>query len=204
MKSAVLLIPFAAILSLSAWVAPKQIAFKEFGATDVVQLLTLLLVVAVFAERALEIFVGTWRGPRASELAQDVEDRAAVVERLKKATPVDEPALAAAVAALEDVRRQERQYRCVTRRVALWTGLALGLVVSSVGFRALGAFIDPTLLDPEHTALASRQLAALNVVDVALTGGVIAGGSEGVHRLATVFDNFMTSTARLAKGKAAA
>jgi len=39
-------------------------------------------------------------------------------------------------------------------------------------------------------------------VDVALTGGVIAGGSEGIHRIVTVFDSFMNATAKRAKDTA--
>jgi hypothetical protein len=204
LPSLVMVIPLGTMLALSAWLAPRQIGFKQFGAGDIAQLLTILLVVAVFAERALEIFIGTWRGPRAAELAHDVEERGAQLTALDKAAPRDEPAVKAARAALEDARRQEQQYRCVTRQVALWTGLALGLLISGVGFRALGALIDPALLDPQVTTWSARQLAAVNVVDVILTGGVIAGGSEGIHRLATVFDNFMTSTAKLAKGRGSA
>jgi len=193
-------IPFVAMLALSAWLAPKHIAFKSFGASDVAQLLTILFVVALLAERALEIFIGTWRGPQASELARDVAERRAHLATLEKATLPDEPALTTARSALADATRLERQYRCVTRRVALWTGLMLGLLVSGVGLRALGFLIDPAAM----TQWDPRQVAAVNLVDIILTGGVIAGGSEGIHRLATVFDNFMTSTAKLAKDRAPA
>jgi hypothetical protein len=66
-----------------------------------------------------------------------------------------------------------------------------------VGLRAL-----ETLIDPAQNAWSTTQSAAFHLVDVVLTGGVIAGGSEGIHRIVTVFDNFMNATARRAKDTA--
>ena len=37
------------------------------------------------------------------------------------------------------------------------------------------------------------------VADVLLTGAVVGGGSDGMHKLVQVFTNFMDSTAELAK-----
>ncbi|MGH7391519.1 MAG: hypothetical protein ACREM3_18970, partial [Candidatus Rokuibacteriota bacterium] len=99
-------------------------------------------------------------------------------------------------AALEEAQSLELRYRCVTRQIALATGLVLGFLVSGVGVRALGLLVDPSLNG------SPAQAAAFRLVDGLLTGGVIAGGSEGIHRVATVFDNFMSATARRAKGGA--
>ena len=61
LRSVAVAVPLAAILSFPVWLAPAHIEFKDFGATDVIQLLTILFVVALLAERALEVFVGTKR-----------------------------------------------------------------------------------------------------------------------------------------------
>ena len=61
LRSVAVAVPLAAILSFPVWLAPAHIEFKDFGATDVIQLLTIPFVVALLAERALEVFVGTWR-----------------------------------------------------------------------------------------------------------------------------------------------
>jgi hypothetical protein len=193
----VALVPFAGLLSFPVWLAPAPVVFKEFGVTDVAQLITILFVVALLAERALEIFVGTWRGAAATQHEITLRALAQEVARLEQLPPAERGGLAEARAALEKARRQEQQYRCATRQVALWAGLALGLLVSGVGLRALETLIDPAL-----NGWSATQGAAFRLVDVVLTGGVIAGGSEGIHRIATVFDNFMNATARRAKGEA--
>lgn len=189
------LVPVAAILTFPVWLAPAPIVFKHFAATEVVQLLTLLILVALLAERALEIFVGTWRSPDAAQL--ELAARVAAQELASLQSSTDEAAVRQARAALDAARRAERQYRCTTRMIALWAALALGLLVSGVGLRALETLVDPAL-----NGWSLRQAAAFRLVDVLLTGGVIAGGSEGIHRITTVFDNFMSATANRAKATA--
>jgi hypothetical protein len=188
--------PLAVILSFPVWLAPAHIEFKDFGTADIVRLLTTLFVVSLLAERALEVFVGTWRSPGASQLELDVRVAQEKVTRLQDGSRSD-PRLCEARKALEEAKRAERDYRCVTRKVALWIGLTLGLLVAGVGLRGLETLIDPAL-----NAWSARQSGAFHLVDVGLTGGVIAGGSEGIHRIATVFDNFMGAAARRAKGNA--
>jgi hypothetical protein len=193
----VAVVPFAGLLSLPVWLAPAPVVFKEFGAADVAQLVTILFVVALLAERALEIFVGTWRGATTTQHELTLRLLTQEVARLEQLPAADAGGLAEARAALEKAKRQEQQYRCVTRQVVLWAGLGLGLLVSGVGLRALETLIDPAL-----SGWSASQGAAFRLVDVVLTGGVIAGGSEGIHRIATVFDNFMNATAKRAKGEA--
>ena len=190
-----LIVPMATILSLPAWLAPSRIVFKDFGSTEVLHLLTMLFLGAMLAERALEIFVGTWRSPGATQLDLAVRTCERNLARLHTLPQPDDAAVADATATLEEAKRQQLEYRCVTRQVALWTGLALGLLVSGVGLRALETLIDPVLSGWSH-----QQSVAFRLVDVLLTGGVIAGGSEGIHRLATVFESFMATAATRAKG----
>lgn len=185
-------VPFAAIVAFPLWLAPERSVVKNFGATDVVQLLTILLVVALLAERAIEIYVGAWRGPVASQLEATVKTREEAVAGQLAAAPSDGTVLSAARKALEDAKDEQRRYTCATRQHALWIGLALGLLVSGVGLRALETLVDPS-------GWSVRQLTAFRMIDVVLTGGVIAGGSEGIHRVATVFENFMNFMSSTAK-----
>lgn len=190
-------VPIGAILTFPVWLAPTPIVFKDFALTDVVQLFTILMLVALLAERALEIFIGTWRSPGATQLELAVGDAEQHIARLQKSARPDDAALRPARAALEKARRAEGQYRCTTRLIALWTGLALGFLVSGVGLRALEMLIDPAL-----SGWSLSQASAFRLVDCVLTGGVIAGGSEGIHRIASVFDSFMTAAAKRAKAAA--
>src|SRR5262245_51955234 len=155
--------PLAAILSFPVWLAPAHIEFKDFATSDVVRLLTTLFVVALLAERALEVFVGTWRSPGASQHELNVrvaQDRVARLQAFPRSTRV----LYEARAALEAAKRAEREYRCVTRKGALWLALTLGLLVSGVGLRALETLIDPAL-----NTWSAQQSAAFHLIDVGLT-----------------------------------
>jgi hypothetical protein len=191
------MLPLGVILSFPVWLAPDHLEFRELNVAHIMQVLAILFMVALLAERALEIFVGTWRSPGATQLELAVSMLGDEIARLEKLAEPDPAALAAARAGLEDARRQERQYRCITRQVVLWVGLGVGLLVSAVGCRALEVLVDPSL-----QGWSAAQGNAFRLVDVMLTGGVIAGGSEGIHRIATVFDNFMSATAKRAKGDA--
>ena len=191
------MLPLGVILSFPVWLAPDHLEFRELNVTHSTQVLAIRCMVALLAERALEIFVGTWRSPGATQLELAVSILEDEIARLEKLPEPDHAALAAARAGLEDARRQERQYRCVTRQTGLWVGLGVGLLDSAVGCRAREVLVDPSLQD-----WSAAQGNAFRLVDVMLTGGVIAGGSEGIHRIATVFDNFMSATAKRAKGDA--
>jgi hypothetical protein len=188
-----LFVALAGLLALSAWKAPDHLTFKDFGVAEVGKLFTTLFVVALLAERALEIFIGTWRNPRAMELELEVETCG---KRLAEPqTQGDRAALGETRTRLEEAKRELLKYRCATRQIALRVGLVLGFLVSGVGVHALDALVTLSGSDSAHGT-------AFHLVDGLLTGGVIAGGSEGIHRLATVFDNFMTSTAKRAKASA--
>ena len=190
-------VPLAAILRGAHGLAPAHPESKDCGRADVIQLLTILFVVALLAERALEVFVGTWRSAGANQHELNVTMAQEKVTRLQAGSRPDARGLSGARTALEDAKRAERQYRCATRMRALWIGLMLGLLVAGVGLRALQTLIDPAL-----NAWSTTQSAAFHLVDVVLTGGVIAGGSEGIHRIVTVFDNFMNATGKRAKDTA--
>ena len=58
----------AVILTCPVWLAPAPVTFKDFGVTEITNLLTIFFFIALLAERALEVFIGTWRSPGASQL----------------------------------------------------------------------------------------------------------------------------------------
>jgi len=192
----------AAALSLPLWLTPEPVVFKDFGTTEVAQLLTSLLLVALFLERALEVFVTTWRGPGAAELDRQVRQCADQKAQLEQRPEAQREALQsardAAMAALEHAEQEKSQYKSQTQRIALWSGLTLGLLISAAGLRTLQALVDPEAL----SRLPKTQVVVFHLVDVLLTGGLIAGGSEGIHKLTQVYSNFMEATAQRAKGEA--
>ncbi|WP_414544152.1 hypothetical protein [Nostoc sp. CCY0012] len=61
----------AIIVAWPTWLSAKPLIIKDFGVNEVTQLLTLLLLISLFLERALEVFISTWRGSTIKKI--DVE-----------------------------------------------------------------------------------------------------------------------------------
>lgn len=99
------------------------------------------------------------------------------------------------VATLEGAALDE--YRARTTRFAFLSGAAIGVVIAGLGVRVLGSFVDPAVFD----ALSGLQQRLFSTVDVLLTGALLGGGADGLHKLVRVFTTFMDSTAELAKGR---
>ena len=69
-------------------------------------------------------------------------------------------------------------------RLAMLAGLVLGVVISALGFRVLQTLIDTKSLTD------GLQLWVFDFVDIFLTVAVLAGGSDGIHKLAEVYRTF--------------
>ena len=63
--------------------------------------------------------------------------------------------------------------------ISMWSGLCLGVLVSAIGVRVLRFLFSPL----SFTAVGDMQLGFFNVVDVFVTGGLIAGGSDQIHKI---------------------
>ena len=64
------------------------------------------------------------------------------------------------------------------------------MIVAGLGVRAFGLFVDPG----EFEDLREAQRVAFHAMDVILTAGVLAGGSDALHQFVTTFTSFMTTT----------
>ena len=56
-------------------------------------------------------------------------------------------------------------------------------------FRVLQPLMDPAML-----AAMGPQAQFLRVVDIVITGAVLGGGAEGLHRIISVFTDFLYAT----------
>ncbi|AFY35055.1 hypothetical protein Cal7507_4694 [Calothrix sp. PCC 7507] len=99
---------------------------------------------------------------------------------------------------INDLNKKERQrisYKSDTRIIALWTSLSLGLLLSTIGIRS----IEPLVVVDD--VVNPIQIIIFRCLDALLTGGLIAGGSEGIHKLIQVFIDFLEATSRQVKDK---
>jgi hypothetical protein len=173
-------------LAVTAIYAPAVIRFWPFSAADFLQRITPLFLISLFIERSIEVFVTAWRGP-------DAAIRNHKIKALRKAVSEGKAEME------EDLARtyaEKEHCRSRMQRMAFAASVALGMVISAVGIRALGMFVDASAFG----ALSKMQQTSFNLVDVLLTGAVLGGGSDAIHKFVTVFTNFMDSSARRAKG----
>lgn len=123
---------------------------EEFGINQVSQTLTILLLISSFLERALEVYVLTFR---------NINDAV-----------------------------QTSEYKDETRKIALWAALTAGILISVIGIRGIEPFI---ILDSKN----NWQNSWFRILDIFLTGAVIAGGSDVIHKILQVFTTFMEAIA---------
>lgn len=83
---------------------------------------------------------------------------------------------------LEEAENDLDLYQDETKIVVSRLSLLAGITISLTGVRILQPFIDVTLEGP--------QMILFHAVDILLTGGLLAGGSEGINRLTKVYENF--------------
>jgi len=81
-----------------------------------------------------------------------------------------------------------------TRVLSLLTALGLGVVISALGVRVIQPFVDPDQFDE----LGRMQKALFSCADTFVSGAMLGGGSEGIHKiLDTILTWFDKSRARL-------
>ena len=147
---------------------------QEFGINQVSQILTLLTLVALFFERALEVFVLTFR---------KLDEQKYELELRSFGTPENQKKL--------------DNYKDETRKITLWAALLGGVLISMVGVRGLESFVTLT------SNTNNWQLSLFRILDILLTGTVIAGGSDAIHKILQVFTTFMDAVAISNKAQAA-
>jgi hypothetical protein len=177
------------LVVIAAFLATNSIQLKAMTVGDVTKILSSLLFLALVTERALEVFLSTWRDPGAAALKGTLAAHKAAhriaAEPQKTALQITIDSDSVAVAA----------YSARTKQIALQFGFLLGVLISLAGIRVLSELVAPESL----AAAPAPQRSFFHCVDVFVSGGLIAGGSDGIHQIMAVYSDFMTQTrARLA------
>lgn len=155
----------------------------------VFNVLAALIMVALFMERGLEFFVELWRGAEKSYLEHNIREAKTKIAQLKAPQRADEKHIKDAREKLSTARRKLLKYNAVTVRIALWSSFLFGLVLSLAGLRSVGPLVTPS-------GLSEAQEFVFHGADIILTACLIAGGSEGIHKIARVYNRFMEQNAR--------
>ena len=158
--------------------------------TNLVARMTPLILAATFIERSVEILISPWRDAEASKLQNAVN--------AIKARPTPANAVLAAANA-EDLKTASQaldDYRGETQRHAFAVSLVLSFCAAIAGVRGLWSFIaaDPTTMHA-FNSLSGGQKAYFQVVDVVLSGTLLAGGADALHAVLNSITTFFNATA---------
>ncbi|MCP4632175.1 MAG: hypothetical protein GY855_04560 [candidate division Zixibacteria bacterium] len=184
MKKIIFILILVVIIVFIIALKPDAVQIKDQAVSNLGQLMASLFIVALLMERALDVFLSTWRAEKGDNQERQIRDHRDKIKEHKE-TKTDSSEVEAK---LQKTIEERAKHRHETRLYALWAGLFFGLIISAVGIRSLGSMVDI------RTIANSTQLTLFNIIDVVLTGGIIAGGSDGIHKMMEVYLAFMETT----------
>lgn len=154
--------------------ATSPLTFHE--TSKVGSILLPILFMSLLLERSLDVFLTATRQADSQKLEREIQDLTA---KIFDENGVLNDENSSELAVLTEKKERLAQRRFETRLLALWVSLYAGVLLGCIGFRTLGGLIPPESL----AGLGPVRYAIFRVCDLLLTGGVIAGGGEGVHKL---------------------
>ena len=173
MFKTVMAIIICAIVVLAIIFYPRYIPLWEFNPGEVGIILLGLFVLALIIERVAEAIVTVWRDPLADTYKTDVDNLEAKIKKVSKAS------VGKTIEEKEEAGKILSEYKAVTKTLALCLTFFLGVIVSAIGIRALQPLVDMSVFK----YLPTEQRVVFSTVDIVITGGLIGGGSKGMHHI---------------------
>jgi hypothetical protein len=173
----------AALLVYGTTTPFDALSFQPSGGDNALAVLGRLVLIALFVERAMEVLVELWRGAEKNRKKHEVD-------RIQKAlgdASIDSQGRNKLEVDLDMASEDLSDWRAVTTRIALWSGFLFGVLISIAGVRAMQALFSAA---PEG----STQLMLFQGLDILLTAALISGGSEGIHKMTSVYKTFMEAS----------
>ena len=168
------------VIGVSVLLPAQGLSLRADTLTALPALFVTILLICLFVERAIEVFLSALRGGGADRLDLEVEQLQSVQ------TPTQDQ-----VNALNDRMVARSEYRSHSRLIAQQMGLCFGLFIALVGFRILANLVGDLP--------SGWQARAFLLLDILLTGSVLAGGSDAVNKLTKAYGTIMTNVLRKSK-----
>ncbi len=173
----ILILALLAIVTAYFSVNPQSAPLKtSLTLADIMAALGAIFIIVLLVERLTEIVISIWRQSAADSLKQEIESLA---KDPKKASEL-----------LERSKRLAT-YQADTKSIALLVGFSISVVVCAAGIGLLDAIVD--------VSRGPKQF--LRGVDIVLTSGLIAGGSDGFHKFVSALDTFFTESKKRMEGR---
>ena len=148
-----------------------------------------MFTVTFFVERSTEVVLSGMRSRGADSL-----DAAITIQKNRIATAANETEKQKLIVKLETIKIERTTYRSQSRRLAIFIGVAWGLVVAFAGVRALGTLTDTA-------GLVEPQVKYFRWIDIFLTGVMLAGGSDQFNKFSKAFASVMQRTSEYKQPK---
>jgi len=136
-----------------------------------------LFTVALFVERAVEVIMLVLRDGDAQPLQDKVDNAQDKFDELKIINPQNTPSRGE----LEAAQQALTEYKGHTKEYAMRIAFVLSMVASMAGVRAFSIILNGY---PVYNYF-------FTTMDIVVTGAVLAGGSEPIHQMANVLNDFM-------------
>jgi hypothetical protein len=173
----------------------NNVEIKPFASDRVGGLLTTLFVLALFVERTLEVFITAWRGKETVRGENNIQAGNQALAR----DPRDEQLQASAKEKVDWLA----DYKSETQAIALRSGLVLGILIAAVGVRSFDVFVDQPTASPTADSIVQSwyrvKAGIFRALDALVSGGIIGGGSEAIHKIMNVITEFLDATAKKVK-----
>lgn len=176
------------LLGVSGFLGFMSSGFEETqfatGAGDrALTALGTLFIIALFVERAQQVYISAWR-----KLGREqIEDKISRLQE-KIAEESDPQNGSDFREELAELKRGLLEYRHRTRQLAFLGGITLGILISLAGPRILAEVVVV------YGPMGAWQAPIFNGMDILITGGLIGGGSDGIHKLVTLITDFLDKT----------
>jgi hypothetical protein len=175
-RNVVLLIGIIILVGGSVTTSGSSAPLSFHETSKVGSILFPILFMALLLERTLDVFLTATRQADSQKLEREILQLSnLLLDKEGLAKNEGDPKLSELVDKKEKLARRKFE----TRLLALWVSLYAGVFLGCIGFQTLGALVPADSI----AGLGPARGMMLHIVDMLLTGGVIAGGGEGVHRL---------------------
>ncbi len=160
----------------------------DFNVSDLFNYLGFLIFVSLVLEKSLDVFLTIFLAENADLEKQEIRRLKSKSEKL---TDSAQPEYQQIMLELNKAIKTRIASRSKTRKIALYSGLAFGIIISALGVRALDQIFD---LHADSVTTIQHDLFA--TIDILATGMLLAGGSEGLHKLTELYRTFMDKSNR--------
>ncbi len=165
---------------------PPPVHFSSFNIHVVLDVLGGLFVVALMTERAVEVIISVLRDADAQVLMSAINQTNASLAGAKAGAQPVQATIDGLAALLAQQQKGLDDYRIDTRETTYCISFTLGVAMALVGVRGLHGLLE-----------GAPSGGSFTLVDILVTGAVIAGGSDGIHQMvtaATDFFNLLSTT----------